>query len=343
MNDHAGEHLSSGLAPRRREEFSAPTIRRLLLTASTGRRGDVWFQRIVAACALALLVIAIAIAVSTGVGARPAIQKFGLAFIVSQDWDPVSGTFGALPFIFGTIVSSILAVLIAAPLGVGAAVALSAFLRGPLRGVLSALIELLAAIPSVVYGLWGIFVLAPVLRSSVEPGLRNSLGFLPLFSGPPYGVGMLAAGLILTVMILPTITAVSRDVLLAVPRSQREGVLALGATNWEAIWWGVLPSARSGIIGGVVLGLGRALGETMAVTMVIGNRPAISPSLFAPSYTMASVIANEFAEASSDMHLAALLEIGLLLLAVTILVNAVARLLIWRITSGGAATTRGGG
>lgn len=343
MTGHPGDHLSSRLAPRRREEFSAHTVRRLLLTASTGRRGDVWFQRVVAACAVALLVIALAIAVSTGVGALPAIQKFGLAFIVSQDWDPVAGTFGALPFIFGTLASSVLALLIAAPLGIAAAVALSEFVRGPIRGVLSALIELLAAVPSVVYGLWGIFVLAPILRSSVEPALTRSLGFVPLFSGPPYGVGMLAAGLILAVMILPTVTAVSRDVLLAVPRSQREGMLALGATNWEAIWWAVLPSARSGILGGVVLGLGRALGETMAVTMVIGNRPAISPSLFAPSYTMASVIANEFAEATSDLHLAALLEIGLLLLVVTILVNAIARLLIWRMTRGGGLTTNLGG
>jgi phosphate transport system permease protein len=278
------------------------------------------------------------------VGAWPAITRFGLGFVIGMEWDPVSGQFGALTFVFGTLVSSIIALVIGGPLGIGAAVALSELLRGPIRSVLSALVELLAAIPSVVYGLWGIFVLAPILRSTVEPALRSSLGFIPLFSGPAYGVGMSAAGLILVVMILPTITAISRDVLLAVPMAQREGMLALGATQWETIWGVVLPTARSGIIGGLVLGLGRAIGETMAVTMVIGNRPGISASLFAPSYTMASVIANEFAEATSDLHLAALLEIGLLLLVVAIIVNAVSRFLIWRMTRGsGTSTAIGGG
>jgi phosphate transport system permease protein len=196
------------------------------------------------------------------------------------------------------------------------------------------LVELLAAIPSVVYGLWGIFVLAPILRSTVEPALRSSLGFIPLFSGPAYGVGMSAAGLILVVMILPTITAISRDVLLAVPMAQREGMLALGATQWETIWGVVLPTARSGIIGGLVLGLGRAIGETMAVTMVIGNRPEIAKSLLAPGYTMASVIANEFAEATDDLYRSALIEIGLALFIVTIIVNILAGLMVWTVTRG---------
>lgn len=335
--------MSARLTTRLPEPVAPDELRRRLLAASTGTRRDRTFAALVLGCAVSLLVVCAAIAITMAVGAWPAITRFGFGFVVGQDWNPVSGRFGALPFVFGTVVSAVLALMIGGPLGIGAAIALSELLRGPARGVLSALVELLAAIPSVVYGLWGIFVLAPVLRSIVEPALRRSLGFIPLFNGPPYGVGMLAAGLILTVMILPTITAVSRDVLLAVPRSQREGMLALGATRWEAIWWVVLPGARSGILGGIVLGLGRALGETMAVTMVIGNRPGISASLFAPSYTMASVIANEFAEATSDLHLAALLEIGLLLLGVAIIVNAAARLLIWRITRGGTAGAAGGG
>nr|AFK79165.1 phosphate transport system permease protein PstC [uncultured bacterium F25-01] len=319
-------------------------IRAKLSVASTGRQADRLLIAVIAGCAILLLLIVGGIAASMIVGAAPALSKFGFGFLVSSTWDPVNGEFGALPFIFGTLVTSLLGLLIGAPIALAAAIALADLVPPATRSVLSALVELLAAIPSVVYGLWGIFVLAPILRTSVEPFLRGTLGFLPLFSGPAYGVGMLAGGLILAIMILPTIAAVSRDVILAVPRDQREGMLAIGATQWEMIWGAVLPYARPGILGGIILGLGRALGETMAVTMLIGNRPEISASLFAPSYTMASVIANEFTEATSPIHVAALMEIGLVLFGVSIVVNAGARLLVWRIAGGSSAVgTRGGG
>jgi phosphate transport system permease protein len=319
-------------------------IRHKLSVASTGRRADRVLILIIAACAVAVLLIVAGIALSMIVGAGPALSKFGFGFLVSTTWDPVNGDFGALPFIFGTLVTSLLGLLIGAPIALAAAIALADLVPAATRGVLSALVELLAAIPSVVYGLWGIFVLAPILRTTVEPFLRRSLGFLPLFTGPAYGVGMLAGGLILAIMILPTIAAVSRDVILAVPRDQREGMLAIGATKWEMIWGAVLPYARPGILGGITLGLGRALGETMAVTMLIGNRAEISASLFAPSYTMASVIANEFTEATSPLHVAALMEIGLVLFGVSIVVNAGARLLVWQIAGGSSAVgPRGGG
>ncbi|MGH7377323.1 MAG: phosphate ABC transporter permease subunit PstC, partial [Candidatus Methylomirabilales bacterium] len=249
--------------------------------------------------------------------------------LVTSTWDPVAETFGALPFIYGTVVSSVLALLLAVPLSIGAAIYLAELAPLGIRPPITFLIELLAAIPSVVYGLWGIFVLAPWLRTWVQPTLAAWLGFLPLFHGPRYGVGMLAAGIILAIMIVPFITAVSREVFLAVPNAQREAALALGATRWETTRIAVLRYGRSGLIGAVLLGLGRALGETMAVTMVIGNRPEIALSLFAPGYTMASVIANEFTEATSDLYLAALIEIALLLFAVTVAVNALARFLVW--------------
>src|SRR6185503_293967 len=228
--------------------------------------------------------------------------------------------YGALPFVYGTLVSSLLAMLIAVPLGIGAAVFLAELAPPWLRPPVAFLVELVAAVPSVVYGLWGIFVLAPLMRTWVQPFLGATLGFLPLFQGPPYGVGMLAAGIILAIMVVPFVTAVAREVLLAVPRTQREAALALGATRWETTRVAVLRYGRSGLIGAMLLGLGRALGETMAVTMVIGNRPEVAISLFAPGYTMASVIANEFAEATSDLYLAALIEIGLLLFVVTVVV-----------------------
>jgi phosphate transport system permease protein len=319
-------------------------LRRKLLAASTGRQVDRILIGIIAACSASVLFIVVGIAVTMVVGASPSLAKFGIGFLFSSTWDPVNGVFGALPFIFGTMVTSLLGLAIGGPIALGAAIALSELVPIAFRGILSALVELLAAIPSVVYGLWGIFVLAPLLRSVVEPFLQTYLGFIPLFSGVPYGVGMLAGGLILAIMILPTIAAVSRDVILAVPRDQREGLLALGATKWEMIWVAVLPYARPGILGGVILGLGRALGETLAVTMLIGNRPEISASLFAPSYTMASVIANEFTEATSPLHLASLMEIGLVLFGVTIVVNAVARLLVWQIAGGASVVgPRGGG
>ncbi len=305
-------------------------LRHALGTASTGRAADAGLAALAASCAIAVLLLVLGLAVSMAIDSAPSLHKFGPSFLTGQTWDPVSGEFGALPFIYGTVVTSALALLIGAPIGLGAAIALSELLPGRIRDVLSALVELLAAIPSVVYGLWGIFVLAPLLRTDVEPFLRSTLGFLPVFSGPAYGVGMLAGGVILAIMIVPTIAAVSRDVLRAVPADQREAMLALGATRWEMIRGAVLPYARTGIAGAIILGLGRALGETMAVTMVIGNRPAISASLFAPGYTLASVIANEFVEATTDLHLAALTEIGLVLFGVTVAVNAVARLLVWR-------------
>jgi len=267
---------------------------------------------------------------------RLSLHQFGLHFFYGHDWDPVNDLYGAAPFIYGTLVSSFLALLLAVPLSVGVAVYVTEMCPQGLRNIISFLVELLAAIPSVIYGLWGIFVLAPLLREYVEPALAKSLGWTGLFSGPMYGIGMLAAGIILAIMIVPVVASITREVMTAVPQNQREAVLALGATRGEMIRMGVLRNARIGIVGGVILGLGRALGETMAVTMIIGNRPEISKSLFAPGYTMASVIANEFAEATGDMYLSALVEIGFALFLVTLVVNAMARLLVWSITGGTA-------
>jgi phosphate transport system permease protein len=239
--------------------------------------------------------------------------------------------------VFGTLLSSFLALLIAVPLSLGVAIFLTEFAPMRIRQPVAFVIGLLAAIPSVVYGLWGIFVLIPLLRTTVFPFLEGVLGFLPFFEGPIYGPSMLTAGIILAIMVMPYIMSVAREVLVAVPNSQREAALALGATRWEAVRTAVLPYARSGIFGAIILGLGRALGETMAVTMVIGNRHEISASLFAPGYTMAAAIANEFSEAVGDLHLAALAYVALLLFAVTVIVNAAARLLIWRVARGSAA------
>jgi phosphate transport system permease protein len=262
----------------------------------------------------------------------PAFHKFGFGFFTGSDWDAVNGKFGAAPAIYGTIVTSLIALLIATPLAVGVAIFLSEFAPPLIRQPIAFLVDLLAAIPSVVYGLWGIFVLVPFVRLHLTPFIKDTLhlGGLPIFDGPAYGYGMLSASLILAIMVLPYISAVTREVLLAVPRSQREAALALGATRWEMIWDAVLPYARTGIIGGIILGLGRALGETMAVTMVIGNRPEISASLLAPGYTMASIIANEFSEATDDLHISALMAVGATLFLVTIIVNGIARWLVWR-------------
>ncbi len=265
------------------------------------------------------------------------LHKFGLGFFFHSGWDPVAGNYGALPFIYGTLVSSAVALVIAVPLSVGLAIFLTEMCPRWLRGSLAFLTELLAAIPSVVYGLWAVFVLVPLLREHVNPALGKTLGWTTLFSGANYGIGMLAAGVILAIMILPIISSLTREVMSAVPHMQREAVLALGATRWEMIRIAVLRNARIGIVGAIILGLGRALGETMAVTMVIGNRPEIARSLFAPGYSMASVIANEFSEASDDMYLSALIEIGLALFLVTIVVNALARLLVWAVTRGAPA------
>jgi len=293
--------------------------------------GDQILRLVLRAAAMSLVLLVLAMVVAMLHAAWPAMRAFGWRFLASSTWDPVAEQFGAIPFVYGTLVSSLLALLIAVPLGVGAAIYLAELAPAWIRPPIAFLVELVAAVPSVIYGLWGIFVLAPLLRVWVQPVLGTTLGFLPLFQGPPYGVGMLAAGIILAIMIVPYITAVTREVLLAVPNSQREAALALGATRWETTRLAVLRYGRSGIIGAVLLGLGRALGETMAVTMVIGNRPEVALSLFAPGYTMASVIANEFTEATSDLYLAALVEIGLLLFVVTVAVNALARLLVWSV------------
>lgn len=289
--------------------------------------GDLGFRMATGAFAVLVLVIVGGIGVELARESTLALQKFGIRFWMTDIWDPVSGEFGARPFIWGTLYSSVLALLIAGPISLGIATYLSELCPPLLRQPLIFLTELLAAIPSIVYGLWGIFVLVPLVRS-LETSLPDSVRQLPLFSGPPIGIGMLSAGLILAIMVTPFISSLAREVLKAVPRTQREGAYALGATQWEAIRV-ALAYGRSGIVGAIMLGFGRALGETMAVTMVIGNSPRISASLFAPQYTMAAVLANEFTEATDDLYLHALIEIGLVLFVITLIVNALSRLLIW--------------
>jgi phosphate transport system permease protein len=296
--------------------------------------GDRIFRSFVVLCAVAVLAIVGLIFFELVNQSHLSISKFGLSFLVKQIWDPVVQDFGALPFIYGTVVSSLLGLIIAVPLSVGTALFLTELCPLRLRGVLSLLVELLAAIPSVIYGLWGIFVLAPFLRVHVQPFLATYFGWTGLFSGPKYGWGMLAAGCIIAIMILPIIASITREVITAVPRVQREAALALGATKWEMLRMAVLRNARPGIFGATILGLGRALGETMAVTMVIGNRPEIAKSLFAPGYTLASAVANEFTEAVGNMYLSALMEMALILFVITLIVNALAVLLVWSITRG---------
>ena len=262
--------------------------------------------------------------------------KFGFHFFATSTWDPVAENFGALPFIYGTLVTTALALIIAVPLGLGAAIFLSELAPPKLSAGLSYVIDLLAAVPSVIYGLLAIFTLIPLLGSKVEPFLKRNLGFLPLFRGPAYGVGFLAAGLVLTVMIVPYIISVSREILLAVPRDQREAALGLGATRWETTWKVVVPFARSGILGSILLSMARALGETMAVTMVIGNTPKISASLLSPGYSIAAVIANEFGEATGTVYLSALVELGLVLFLLTFILNGLARILIIMTTQRGS-------
>jgi phosphate transport system permease protein len=290
--------------------------------------GDRFFGIATLGLGLLILSILFGLALALILGSAASIQKFGLRFIISTDWDPANDVYGALPFIYGTVVSSLIALLIAVPLSVGTALYLSETAPEWLSRRVGFMVELLAAIPSVVYGLWGIFVLGPWLRDYVEPALGEGLGFLPLFTGPHISVSMLCAGVLLAIMVLPYIASVCTDVFRAVPSTQREAALALGATRWEMVQIAVLPYGRSGIIGAIILGLGRALGETIAVAMVIGNRPEISASLFAPSATLASVIANEFAEATSSLYLSSLMELGLVLLAVGLLLNIAARVLV---------------
>lgn len=310
-----------------------------LLQGKVSEIPDAFFGWAMRLCGLAVVALLGLIVYQLIVGSQLSWHAFGWKFFGQSDWNPVEDQYGALPFIYGTLVSSLLALIIAVPLSVGVAVFITEMCPVGLRGILSFTTELLAAIPSVVYGLWAIFVLVPVLRAYVQPFLARALGWTTLFSGPPYGIGMLAAGVILAIMVIPIISSITREVLTVVPQHQREGVLALGATRWEMIRMGVLRNARAGIVGAVILGLGRALGETMAVTMVIGNRPEIAKSLFAPGYTMASVLANEFTEATGDLYLSALIEIGLALFLVTIVVNALARLMVWSVTRGQPATS----
>lgn len=289
--------------------------------------------------AVLIIVLLVLFFILLGNQSSSSIVHFGWKFVFSRVWDPVHQIFGGLPFLYGTTMTSLFAIICGGIVGIASALFLVYFSSGRLRGILGLLIELLAAIPSVVYGLWGLFVLAPWLQHTGEPFLAKVLGFLPLFKGMPLGVGYLAAGIILSVMIIPTITSIARDVLLAVPKELLEGALALGATRYELLRLIAIPYARSGIIGALMLGLGRAFGETIAVTMVIGNSPQISSSLFAPGYTMASVIANEFTEATTHLYLSSLYEVGLVLLVTTIIFYAVARLFIWQVTNSREGTT----
>ncbi|MGH7560352.1 MAG: phosphate ABC transporter permease subunit PstC [Gemmatimonadales bacterium] len=304
-------------------------------------RGDRLFRLLLTMAALAIPVLLGFLVYELSQGARLAIGRYGLGFLSSSTWDPVAEQFGAFPLILGTLVSSLIALVIAVPLSLGVAIFLTDFAPPRIRQPIAFVIELLAAIPSVVYGLWGIFVLIPFLRTTAFPFLRDTLGFLPFFKGPIYGQSVLAAGVILAIMVMPYIMSVSREVLAQVPGSQREAALALGATRWEAAWTAVVPYARSGIVGAIILGLGRALGETMAVTMLIGNRHEIAASLFAPGYTMAAAIANEFSEAVTDIHLSSLAYVAFVLFGVTVLVNAGARLLIWRVSRGRPSAAEG--
>jgi phosphate transport system permease protein len=312
-------------------------IRKFLSSRGNSAAADRAFAGLMLACAFSIFGIVVLIAAELVMRSQLTISKFGLSFFFRQAWDPVNGDFGALSFVYGTLVSSLVALIIAVPLAIGVAVFLTEMCPKSLRGILSFLTELLAAIPSVVYGLWAVFVLVPLLRAHVDPLLNKLFGWSGFFSGADFGMNMLSAGVILAIMILPIISSLTREVMSAVPHMQREAVLALGATRWEMIRMGVLRNARIGIVGSIILGLGRALGETMAVTMVIGNRPEIAKSLFAPGYSMASVIANEFTEASDDLYRSALIEIGLALFLVTIVVNAFARLLVWAVTRGAPA------
>lgn len=307
--------------------------------SATGSTGDAIFRLILLSSVILILAIIGLMIYQMAANSTLSLRQFGFGFLKGRQWNPIKGEFGALPFIYGTVVSSLIALIIAVPLSLGIAIFLVEQAPRRLARPLAFLVELLAAIPSVVYGLWGIFVLAPFLRVYVEPVLQRWFGWLPFFQGTITGIGLFTGGIILAIMITPIITAVVRDVLAAVPVSQREAALALGATKWETTRV-VLANAASGIAGAIILGLGRAIGETMAVTMVIGNRPEISASLFQPSYTIASVIANEFTEATGDLYLSALVEIGLILFLVTFIINGIAKLLVWSVTRGTSGTAR---
>ncbi len=292
------------------------------------QNGDEIAHLITLIFATSVVVITLLLVYELALNSQLSWHKFGWKFLITSAWDPVFDQFGAWPFIYGTLVTSAVAMLLAVPFGVAAAVFLSELAQPGISNALTFLIELLAAVPSVIYGLLGIFVIVPLMRRYIQPALKSTLGFLPLFQGAAYGVGYLTAGVVLTVMVLPFVITISREALLSVPREQREGSLALGATRWETTWKVVIPYARTGIFGSIFLALARALGETMAVTMVIGNDPKVHASLLAPGYSIAAVIANEFAEATGNLYLSALIELGLVLFLLTIVINALARILI---------------
>ncbi|MGC2615037.1 MAG: phosphate ABC transporter permease subunit PstC [Terracidiphilus sp.] len=325
-------------------------VRKFLMARGNSALADRGFRVLMVLCALSIFGIVVLILSELMLRSSVAWHSFGFRFFFmppahdpisgqTSYWDPVNGHFSALPFIYGTLVSSLLSLVIAVPLAIGLAIFLTEMCPKILRGPLAFVTELLAAIPSIIYGLWAVFVLVPLLRQYVNPLLVKYLGWTRLFvDDNPTGLGYVAAAVILAIMILPIISSLTREVMMAVPHSQREAVLALGATRWEMIRMGVLRNARIGIVGAVILGLGRALGETMAVTMVIGNTPEISKSLLSNGSSMASVIANEFSEAVSDLHRSSLIEIGLALFVVTIIVNAIARLLVWAVTRGAPAS-----
>ena len=290
--------------------------------------GDWLFRAVVYGCGLLLVAVMLLMLYELFDGAHDSITTFGFKFLWTDTWNPVTKVFGALPLIYGTILTSIVALLLAVPISMGTAIFISELSPGWLRAPTSYLIEVIAAIPSVILGLWGLFVVVPFMQAHLQPFLGNNFGFIPLFEGPQFGLGVLTAAIVLSIMVVPIITAVSRDIFLAVPNNQREAMLALGATRWEVVSKGVIPYARSGLIGAVILGLGRAIGETMAVTMVIGNGFKISTSLFEPSNTIASAIANEFTEATYNLYVAALIETGLILMAITLIINIIARVLV---------------
>jgi phosphate transport system permease protein len=292
------------------------------------RSGDEIAHLLTLMFAMSVVALTVFLVALLWIQSAEARHAFGWDFLFSRTWDPVAGQFGALTFIYGTIVTSVIALLIAVPLGLGAAIFLSEMAPRRISDTLTFLIDLLAAVPSVIFGLLGIFVVVPLMRTVIQPALKSTLGFLPFFQGPAYGIGFLTGGIVLSVMVVPFIISVSREVLLAVPREQREAALALGATRWEATWKAVMPYARTGLLGSIFLALARALGETMAVTMVIGNNPNISASLFAPGYSIAAVLANEFSEATGALYTSALIELALVLFLVTFILNGLARLMI---------------
>lgn len=312
----------------------------VLDTAAVQRRttqtGDIVARLITGAFAVSIILVTLLLVWQLWLGSAPSRHKFGFGFLTSSTWNPVTEEFGSLPFMYGTVVTSALALLISVPLGLGSAIFLSELAPSGISDALTFLVELLAAIPSVIYGVLGLFILVPIMRSYVDPLLKSSLGFLPLFKGPPLGFGILTGGMVLSIMTVPFIISVSREALLAVPREQREAALALGATRWETTWRVVVPYAKLGILGSIFLGLARALGETMAITMVIGNDPKINTSLLAPGYSIAAVLANEFSEANGEVYVSALIELGLVLFVLTIVINGLARVMIVATTKKGS-------